>query len=137
MVHARNKGGRGEREFCDILTRGLPGLVNKFGLPLVISRNLDQVRDGGADIMSLPPFAIEVKRHETLQLNPWWKQTLSQRTPTHPIPVLAWRKTRQPWRIRMLSIHICEEELSGPGYLTVDISLEHFIYIVRKLYSPG
>lgn len=48
----RTKGAVGEREICDLIFRDLG---------IEVHRNLQQTRDGGADI-KLKPFSIEVKR---------------------------------------------------------------------------
>lgn len=48
----RTKGAAGEREVCDLILRDLG---------IEVHRNLQQTRDGGADI-KLKPFSIEVKR---------------------------------------------------------------------------
>lgn len=39
-------------------------------------RNLDQVRDGGADILGVPHHVIECKFYERIAIYAWWKQVL-------------------------------------------------------------
>ena len=85
----RNKGQRGERELCELLLRSLDIEA--------VTRNLDQVREGGADIMDIPGLAIEVKRQEVLSVNVWWKQAVKQAVDTGRMPVLAYRQNRKPW----------------------------------------
>ena len=89
-INQRSKGQTGERELCLVLSKEL-------GLAKPLQRNIDQVRDGGADIMELPPFAIEVKRQQNLSINTWLKQAVSQVTPRNPIPVLAYRQNNKKW----------------------------------------
>jgi Holliday junction resolvase len=92
-MHVKSKGSAGEREFANILQDIFPKLE--------ISRNIDQVRDGGADIIAVEPFAVEVKRCQTLLINNWRKQAVSQVTKRNPIPVIAYRQNRRQWRIQL------------------------------------
>jgi len=39
-------------------------------------RNLDQVRDGGADILGVPNHVIECKAYERIAVYRWWDQVL-------------------------------------------------------------
>jgi len=136
-INSRVKGRSGEQEIVKLLTTKLGDfLVDRHGHPLEISRNLDQVREGGADIMSIPPFAIEIKRHENLLVNAWWSQTLSQCTRTNPIPVLMYRKNRQPWTVRMLARDICRKKLAGLPDNVVELGIDHFFFIISQLYDP-
>jgi hypothetical protein len=87
-LKSRNKGARGEREFCDILTQALGEKV---------TRQLGQARDGGSDVV-LQPFRFEVKRQERLAINDWIAQAEAG-TPPGEIPVVAFRRNNQPWRV--------------------------------------
>ena len=55
----RTKGAAGEREVCDLILRDLG---------IEVHRNLQQTRDGGADI-KLKPFSIEPKSNRRRSLN--------------------------------------------------------------------
>ena len=57
-VNSRGKGKRGELEFVNYL---------RDELGEGITRNLDQTRDGGRDILGVPGFCIEVKRCERFE----------------------------------------------------------------------
>ena len=90
---SRTKGQCGERELCKLLSQSL-------GLDL--SRNLDQVREGGADILGVPGFIIEVKRREAEQKAKWWEQVCKAgRRYPQLMPVVAYRRSRQPWRFML------------------------------------
>lgn len=52
----RTKGAAGEREICDMIFENLG---------IEVHRNLQQTRDGGADI-KLKPYSIEVKRRAAI-----------------------------------------------------------------------
>jgi Holliday junction resolvase len=84
----RNKGAAGERELAGIL---------KDHLGFEVKRNLGQARDGADDI-TIQKFRIEVKRQERLQVDKWSEQVESC-SKSGEIPVLAYRRNGQPWRI--------------------------------------
>lgn len=85
---SRAKGNTGERELCRLL---------RDELGEDVARNLDQVRDGGADLLGVGPFAVEVKRAERLELATWWVQACQQAQMTTMVPALAYRQNRRPW----------------------------------------
>jgi Holliday junction resolvase len=86
----RNKGAAGERELAALLTEHLG---------FAVKRNLGQARDGADDI-TVQKFRIEVKRQERLQVDKWSEQVEACSQPGE-IPVLAYRRNGQPWRICM------------------------------------
>lgn len=120
----RGKGHNGENEFCKILNVALQPKRR-------ITRNIDQVRMGGADIIAVRPFAIEVKRQETLLLNSWLAQAVSQTTKHNPVPVLAYRQNRKKWNIMLPSWFVCDESFYMKEAF-VSVTLEHFLYIVEQ-----
>ena len=100
----RNKGAQAERELFALLTDGLG---------LNITRNLVQTRAGGADTIDIPGVALEVKRHEVLQIGSWWEQTLAQAGDR--IPLLAYRQSRQPWRFVIDLYDLCPDYFQSRG----------------------
>jgi Holliday junction resolvase len=86
----RAKGAAGERELAALLSEHLG---------FVVKRNLGQARDG-ADDLTVQQFRIEVKRQERLQVDKWSEQVESCAQPGE-IPVLAYRRNGQPWRVCM------------------------------------
>ena len=88
---SRDKGARGERELFRILTEALG---------VEIRRNLRQYQRADHDQIGLDGYAIEVKRAENLSLGLWWQQALQQAS-NGEVPVLAYRKSRMPWRFRV------------------------------------
>ena len=84
----RTKGAAGERELAKLLSACLD---------CDIKRNLSQVRDAGHDLDGLP-FALEVKRQEVLKVRQWWQQAVEQGKACGKPPVLAYRRSRHPWR---------------------------------------
>ena len=88
----RNKGQRGERELFGILSDLLGTSVR---------RNVDQARNGGADGLDVPGWAIECKRVESGFRGEWWSQAIDQAQRAGRRPALAYRASRQPWRVRL------------------------------------
>ena len=116
MVNARTKGHNAEREFIHYLEKnGITGLA----------RNLDQTRDGGADILGLPRLCIEVKRCEILNIEKWWQQTLNE-IKGRQIPVLVYRQSRKNWTIITLGNIIYSRDLTR-----VTINIDDWIKWVR------
>ena len=118
----RNKGQRGERE--------LFGLLSDL-LGTCVRRNVDQARNGGADGLDVPGWAIECKRVETGFREAWWTQAVEQAAESGDrMPALAYRAFRQPWRVRMF-LHDC-----NPGVACsdawVEMTLETFALVVRE-----
>ena len=89
---SRDKGARAEREFANIMR-------DELGDDVVIERRLEQTRDAGHDLSGLDPFAVEVKRCETLAIPKWWRQTTKQAEAASQRPALAYRQNGKPWRI--------------------------------------
>ncbi len=99
-INVRSKGAAGEREFCD-------WLHDTLGLDMKPERNLDQVRNGGSDINTLPPFMFEIKRCEGLSKREWWAQVKTASRPfSRAIPVVAYRQNRKPWRFLISATYI-------------------------------
>lgn len=119
----RSKGARGERELANLLAEHLG---------TEISRNLLQTRQGGHDLDGLP-FALEVKRHEQLNLNAWWTQATRQAESAGLPPALAYRQSRKPWRFIVRLADLCP---NITGEHTAEISLEAFCLIVREALQP-
>lgn len=124
---SREKGARAERELANLLAEHLP---------LEIRRNLIQYQTGGMDLSGLP-WSIEVKRHETLSIPAWWRQTVTQSIGGDP-PVLAYRPSRKPWRFvvpaYLLLPHFFE---SDDLEHTIETGLNVFIHLTRLRLAAG
>ena len=82
---SRRKGANGERDFRDLLR----------------SHGFTCERDGserGDLIHNVPGVHFEVKRCETLAL-PKWSRQAEVDAGEGEVPVVAYRKSRQPWRV--------------------------------------
>ena len=109
-INARSKGSAGEREFARWLQINL-------GLDYLPTRNLDQVRDGGGDIVCVEPFIFEVKRCQQLAKRDWWLQ-ITKATKGNEIRVVAYRQNNSKWKFLISATHI--------GLSTGYIQLEEF-----------
>ena len=85
----RDKGQRSEREVLRLLGAELG---------LMLTRNLTQTREGGADCLGVKGFAIEVKRQERLSRPAWWRQACEQADRVGAEPMLLYRRNREPWQ---------------------------------------
>jgi hypothetical protein len=143
MPNSRLKGKNGELQFLKVMRQHL-GSVD-------ISRNLDQTRDGGHDVLGLP-FAVEIKRYKKItksDLARFWKQTVEQSDQVNMPPALAYREDNKEWRIRlpMALIYsgcwvVKENDFYAPEWLmdieySVDMSPEGFAFLCREfMESP-
>ena len=118
---ARNKGQRGEREVVKLLQPVVNKVYKNFDLePPEMKRNLMQSREGGYDLVGLDWLALEVKFQENEQINSWWQQTLRQ-TSASQIPVLFYRRARQPWRVKtVLNARSISYSLPVPAIISLD-----------------
>ena len=117
----RTKGATAERELLKLLSDGL-------GLNL--TRNLLQTREGGADCDDLEGYALEIKRHETLQLATWWRQAVEQAG--DKVPVLAYRQSRHPWLFVVPMCCLNKDFPAGNEFeFTATLSIQGFTLLVR------
>ena len=140
MVHSRNKGARGEREVMDALNKVIEEIVGENAKFFsFVQRNAQQFASGGSDLINTLDFEIEVKFCETLNLNAWWEQVTTNATKTGKEPVLVYRQSRKPWRVRMYGTPIIamkkgiEHELTEPA----EFDFETFLAIFRQVFEKS
>lgn len=89
----RTKGANGERELARLL---------RDELGTEITRNWQaQAAVGGADLVGLPGWSVEVKRSAKVTdglLREWWSQTERQADAALARPVLIYRADRRSWQ---------------------------------------
>jgi len=124
----RRKGASGERELFNLL---------RDQLGVMVERNLQQTRNGGADSLSLPRLAIEVKRCESEWRESWWTQAVTQ-AGSERVPVVAYRRSRQPWRF-VVPLAWITDGASGRAEcfaheldMRATIGLTEFCWLVRE-----
>lgn len=116
-VSQRRKGAAAERELCDLL---------EDELGIEVYRNLDQVRNGGADILCVHGFAIEVKRREALSRPAWWSQAVRQAQTGNLEPMVFYRRSREPWRAMI-------QRQAGAD--PIDVSFETALLHIRETWA--
>ena len=125
----RRKGADGERELIALLREHLGE---------ELTRNLDQARDGGADLkggMLLAGYAIECKRAAKAEVRRWWEQAFAQAYDVADgrTPVLAYRLDRKPWQFVVpVSEAIGGDWRASPGLeYTMTMGIYAFAAVVR------
>lgn len=104
-INIRAKGQNGEREVGEILEKIIREALKAGNYPQpikqIVQRNQNQSAVGGSDLTNTCGLAVEVKRHETLQINTWWKQCVNSAAENDEIPCLFYRQNRQKWKVRI------------------------------------
>lgn len=129
-INSRAKGKSGERELIGELKKLLPSEMTSE-----LTRNLDQTRDGGHDILGLDGWALEVKRYAEVlpaDLERFWKQACEQARNNESRPALCFRQDRRAWRtvIRVSEVGYRGGDVSEDYADTVEMSLELFAKLV-------
>lgn len=115
-----NKGKRAEREVIDLLQPIVDKTTYELNGPgIILQRNTIQADRGGSDIHGLEWLALEVKHHETMQVNEWWKQCRSQAS-RNQVPVLIYRCNHAPWLVKMYG-GLGQDDVWVPSTVTVDV----------------
>lgn len=132
-INSRAKGKSGERELIGELKALLPPEMTSE-----LTRNLDQTRDGGHDILGLDGWALEVKRYAQVlpaDLARFWQQTTTQARNNGSLPALCFREDRRAWRalVRMSDVLGWDTEEEFDDYsLTCEMSLELFAILITQ-----
>ena len=127
MINRKNKGGAGERHVIKLLQPVIDNIflladeLDQNDIP-ILNRNLDQVRDGGNDIIGVDFLAIEVKNQATINLSKWFDQTKEQASKNQE-PVLIY-KVKGKWRVMMFGLIPCGKKSIRTN---VDIDMSAFI----------
>jgi hypothetical protein len=123
VINSRAKGQRGERELFALLSDYL-GIICK--------RNVDQAREGGADGIDIPGWAMEVKFCEREELKDWWGQTCQQASVLRRKPMLWYRASRKPWRA-VVDLHTLRPDMFPVEYReSAIIGLDAACQLIRE-----
>lgn len=130
-INSRSKGRSGEQEVARLL---------RDQLGLEIHRNWVQQasNEGGADIVGVPSWSLEVKRAKAYS-NKWFEQATNQAIDATKAqseferinPVLLYRLDRQQWKAELLARDVIPE-LADNYELRVTMPVEGWIEIVRE-----
>lgn len=132
-INSRAKGKSAERELINLLKEMLPE-----DLTSELTRNLDQTRDGGHDILGLKGWALEVKRYAKVDPGTkarFWDQTLEQARKDGSRPALAYREDRRDWRVVLRADDVAADYMTGSDLdYTFEMSLPMFTFVIRRGY---
>lgn len=126
---SRNKGAAAEREVAGLI-RELTGWD---------ARRRVRQHDGDSDLLGVPGWSIEVKRHAKATpsvIAAWWDQTVSQAD--NLLPVLMYRVDRREWRaVWPIAMHMTHQSADyWVDYLwTAESSIEAWAAVAREV-SP-
>lgn len=123
---AVRKGKVGEREFANLLSERLGSQV---------TRNLNQSREGGHDLVGVGEFAVEVKRQDVLRVSAWWEQAVKQAASSGKRPALAYRLPRHPWVVRVRLKELIASLGTGDGNLVAELCVDGFCALIREHWS--
>lgn len=129
-INSRAKGKAGERELIGELKKLLPSEMTSE-----LTRNLDQTRDGGHDILGLDGWALEVKRYSEVlpaDLERFWAQTCEQARNNGARPALCFRQDRRAWRTVIRISDVNQWDVDGGYEDTVEMSLSLFAQLVME-----
>ncbi len=131
-INSRIKGSTGEREVAKLLWAELG---------IGFSRNLEQVRSGGGDLVPDDPgfpFMIEVKRRASgWTCTPAWEaQVFAACKGTNLHPCVIYRFDRQAWRCRVWFDAIAEA-VGGHAVCcqSADITIQGLAWLAREIMA--
>lgn len=114
MINSRDKGKGGEIEVRDLFRKAFEGIIPDVE---VIRRNHQQAEIGGADLVGVPKFSVEIKRWKKIpwgqELARWWDQAVEQ-AGDGLCPVLVMRQDFGKWMVMMFVYPTVVGEQTGP-----------------------
>lgn len=133
-VNGRAKGAGGERDFINAMRDLCGELISDE-----VKRNLEQVRNGGHDIVGMGNWAVEVKRYKSAgdaDIRKWWEQAVKQANDVSKLPVLAYRLDRREWRVRVPLSHLMDHDHEWTSIeWTAELSIYGFAHVFRESIS--
>ena len=143
-INIRTKGQNGEREIAFELNSIIKAVLTELQMPIpqidIVQRNQNQSAVGGNDLCNVFGLSIEVKRHETLSINTWWKQCEAAAVRNNEIPVLIFRQNRKPWRVITYAYLDASQTCELLVKVRCELSFEDFqhwfyLWVRRKLVN--
>ena len=127
---SRNKGARVERE----IAQKLDALLG-----IRFTRNLEQVRSGGGDLVADDPafpFSIEIKaRAQGVSCLAAWKDQASKAAVMcGKIPAVVFKFDRQPIRVAVPLACLCNSRCDDPAEWA-EVTLDGFAYAAREIMA--
>ncbi len=127
-VNSRAKGANFEREIGNLL-------VQDLDLRNPVKRILEQTRTKELPDLMMGRWCIECKRYGdgSEPSDDWWNQVLTASSKDNQIPALVYKFNRKPLKVRILASSI-NAKIKNKD-ITVDLSWEDFIGIIKELFS--
>ena len=127
-VNSRAKGANFEREIGNLL-------VQDLGLKNPVKRILEQTRTKELPDLMMGRWCIECKRYGdgSEPSEEWWNQVLIASSNDDQIPALVYKFNRKPLKVRILASCINQDIQNND--ITVDLSWQDFISIIKELFS--
>ena len=127
-VNSRAKGANFEREIGNLL-------VQDLGLKNPVKRILEQTRTKELPDLMMGRWCIECKRYGdgSEPSEEWWNQVLIASSNDDQIPALVYKFNRKPSKVRILASCINKDIQNND--ITVDLSWQDFISIIKELFS--
>tara|TARA_B100001057_G_C22570862_1_gene841130 strand:+ start:420 stop:845 length:426 start_codon:yes stop_codon:yes gene_type:complete len=127
-VNSRAKGANFEREIGNLL-------VQDLGLKNPVKRILEQTRTKELPDLMMGRWCIECKRYGdgSEPSEEWWNQVLIASSNDDQIPALVYKFNRKPLKVRILASCINKDIQNND--ITVDLSWQDFILIIKELFS--
>lgn len=128
-INSRTKGKTAERELINALKELLPA-----SMTAELSRNLEQTRSGGHDVIGLEGWAPEVKRYASVKpadLVRFWIQATEQAINAKAKPVLFYREDRRDWRVLLRASDVLPNRTPSDTYEdTLETGLVFFVRLI-------
>lgn len=109
-------------------------------------RNLQQSINGGDDLLGVPFFSIELKKHKTKAIGTWWRQCEESARRQGKTPVLIYEMPRQKPTVVMRVTDISPALVEAPTLPVasnrlfvglVELSWEQFCRVYNFYVAPG
>ena len=137
MVNIRQKGQNFERKMAKKFN-------SSFGL--TVERNLQQSINGGDDLLGVPFFSVELKKHNTKAIGTWWRQCAASALAQNKMPVLIYELPRKQPTVVMQKADVIDcfpsgttfDEASNRLFVgLVELSWEQFCRVYNFYVAPG
>lgn len=109
-------------------------------------RNLQQSINGGDDLLGVPFFSIELKKHKTKAIGTWWRQCEESARRQGKMPVLIYEMPRQKPTVVMRVTDVSPALVEAPTLPVasnrlfvglVELSWEQYCRVYHYYVAPG
>ena len=128
---SRTKGHNFERLICNKINAKMV----ESDLPYEVSRNLDQTRDGGSDIVGLHNYTIECKRYAKgcRPQKAWWDQVVKSADNTIPLLIYKFGRKQIEVQFPVMLFSFQDELQKSFGNFHARMDFVEFLYLFTCL----